>query len=66
MKIIFNGEEKILGQPLSVQELLVAEEMQNMMIAVARNGAFVPKSEYNETVLKDGDAIEIVSAMQGG
>lgn len=35
-------------------------------IAVERNGDIVPKSQYGETVLKDGDIIEIVSFVGGG
>lgn len=35
-------------------------------IAVERNGDIVPKEQYGETVLKDGDSIEIVSFVGGG
>lgn len=35
-------------------------------IAVERNGDIVFKTQYNETILRDGDAIEIVSFVGGG
>jgi sulfur carrier protein len=35
-------------------------------VAVAINGTVVPRSKWNETVLSDGDDIEIVKIMQGG
>lgn len=36
------------------------------MFAVARNGAFVPKSQHNETELTDGDTLDIVTPVGGG
>ncbi|MEN2738505.1 sulfur carrier protein ThiS [Microbacterium sp. X-17] len=35
-------------------------------IAVAVNAAVVPRGGWSATVLADGDAVEIVSATQGG
>ncbi|MGN0172756.1 MAG: sulfur carrier protein ThiS, partial [Acutalibacteraceae bacterium] len=35
-------------------------------IAVERNGNIVPKAQYSETVLLDGDSVEIVSFVGGG
>jgi sulfur carrier protein len=35
-------------------------------IAVALNGAVVPRAAWRETRLKPGDSIEIVRAKQGG
>lgn len=34
--------------------------------AAAVNGGFVPKAHYAETILLDGDEVEILSPMQGG
>ena len=34
--------------------------------AVERNGDIVPKAQYDETVLKDGDSVEVVSFVGGG
>lgn len=35
-------------------------------IAVERNGEIVPKSQYAEIVLQDGDTVEVVSFVGGG
>ncbi len=35
-------------------------------IAVALNGAVVPRSAWGDTTLKPGDSVEIVLARQGG
>ena len=35
-------------------------------VAVERNGQIVPKRLYSETVLQDGDVLEIVSFVGGG
>jgi sulfur carrier protein len=35
-------------------------------LAVARNGAVVPRSQWSKTTLEQGDEVEILSAVQGG
>lgn len=35
-------------------------------IAVERNGEIVPKARYAETILMDGDVLEVVSFVGGG
>lgn len=35
-------------------------------IAVERNGEIVCKAQYGETVLQDGDLVEVVSFVGGG
>jgi thiamine biosynthesis protein ThiS len=36
------------------------------MIAVAHNGNVIPKGNYTQIFIEDGDSIEIVAPMQGG
>jgi len=43
-----------------------AIDMSQRGIAVALNGVVVPCSTWAETVLKPGDSVEIVRAIQGG
>jgi sulfur carrier protein len=50
-------------------ELLLAEkavDTQQRGIAVALNGAVVPRTAWAQTRLRAGDAVEIVRARQGG
>lgn len=60
-----NGEEL----PLAGQTLLSYLEEASYdlaRIAVECNGEIAPKRVYGETVLKDGDVLEIVSFVGGG
>ena len=66
VNVIINGQKKSFTAPLNLYDVLAQEEFIGMMIAVARNGDFVPKAEYKNTNVNDGDQIEIVAPMQGG
>ena len=60
-----NGEElNIAGK--TVAEYLATTNYDPKRIAVERNGDIVPKAQYGETVLKDGDSVEVVSFVGGG
>lgn len=45
---------------------LLAEHTGKTVFAVAINGDFVPKSNYESVQLKEGDKVDILSPMQGG
>ena len=65
--IRINGESEPLGA--ATLEALLAEKAVDSGqrgIAVALNGAVVPRAAWHETRLKPGDNIEIVRAKQGG
>ena len=60
-----NGVEMdIAGK--TVAEYLSATNYDPTRIAVERNGDIVFKSQYDVTVLEDGDSIEVVSFVGGG
>ena len=60
-----NGEElNIAGK--TVAEYLATTIYDSKRIAVECNGDIVPKAQYGETVLKDGDSVEVVSFVGGG
>lgn len=64
--IRINSEIHTLEKSSSLLELLKAQGYVNNHIAVALNGSFISKSLYQKTIIQSGDAIEIVSPMQGG
>jgi sulfur carrier protein len=49
-----------------VSELLLDLSLQGKRVAIERNGEIVPRSKHAETVLRDGDKIEVVAAVGGG
>jgi len=66
MTIILNGTPYPCEAPLSIKDLLAHTGRGEMLIAVAHNGTFVPKTAHETTFLTEGDSIEIVAPMQGG
>ena len=50
----------------SVQEVITELGYDKSRIAVERNELIVPKAAYEETILEDGDIIEVVSFVGGG
>lgn len=64
--VAVNGEARDLAQGTSVQGLLLLLGLEPTKIAVERNLEIVPKSEYGDTILCDGDRIEIVQFVGGG
>ena len=60
-----NGNE-VLCEGSSLAEYLAGTRYDVRRIAVERNGEIVPKSQYESTVLEDGDVVEIVSFVGGG
>ncbi|MDE6773465.1 MAG: sulfur carrier protein ThiS [Treponemataceae bacterium] len=50
----------------TLAEYLATTDYDPKRIAVERNGAIVPKAQYADTVLQDGDTIEVVSFVGGG
>ena len=60
-----NGTERdIAGK--TIEQYLATTNYDIKRIAVERNGDIVPKAQYGETVLRDGDNIEVVSFVGGG
>ena len=60
-----NGKELDLAGK-TVAEYLLTTDYDAKRIAVERNGEIVFKSQYSETVLNDGDSIDVVSFVGGG
>lgn len=60
-----NGvEQDVAGK--TVAQYLAGTDYVLGRVAVERNGEIVPKSQYAETVLADGDSVEVVSFVGGG
>jgi sulfur carrier protein len=46
--------------------LLEQQGYQTQKIAVAINGEFVPRSQYAQTDINDGDEVDVIQAVGGG
>ena len=66
MELLINGESRQFSLPLTVAELLLTLNHAGKRIAVEHNGEIVPRSRHGETMLVDGDRVEIVLAVGGG
>lgn len=64
--IHFNNQAEMLKTSCTLTELLTEHAVTNNSYAVVLNQHFIPRSQYLETLLKDGDRIELISPMQGG
>jgi len=66
MTITVNGEPMELPEGLTIDGLLEQLKVRREYTAVALNREVWPKSRYADTVLKEGDWVEIVRPMGGG
>ena len=66
MKLTINGKEREVHSSKTVTELVQELEINAPNIAVALNCQVIPKSQYPDTFIKEGDQIEIVHAVGGG
>lgn len=66
-QIRINGETEPFAA-VTLEQLLEekAVDTGHRGIAVALNGAVVPRAGWRDTALKPGDSVEIVRARQGG
>ncbi len=64
--VVVNGEEKQLPEGTTVEDLLKRLQVKRSPMAVERNREIVPRTGYGETILADGDSIEIVTLVGGG
>ena len=68
MRIILNGEVKEVDGEASVADAVVLAGAPDVErgVAVAVEGEVVPRAEWEARALAEGEAIEVVHAVQGG
>jgi len=66
MNVIFNGQPRELPADTTVAQLLVLLNLEPRHVAVEVNQAVGPRRSHAETVLCEGDAIEVVTLVGGG
>lgn len=67
MILTVNGKPRDVHEDASLSDLLPRQAASSPRgIAIARNGAVVPRSGWDREQLKPGDRIEILNAVGGG
>jgi len=64
--IQLNGADVPAAQGATLGQLLDARGVERRMIAVEYNGEILPRYEYDNVILNDGDRLEIVQMVGGG
>ena len=66
MRLTVNGRSFDADRELSVQTLVESLTEARRGVAVAVNGEVVPRSTWAAVPLAEGDAVEVLTAAQGG
>ena len=66
MHLIINGQSQNVQENLSLSELIAQLNMKAERVAVERNGVIVPRNDWPQTALQNGDRLEIVHFVGGG
>ncbi len=66
MQVAVNGQERQLVSGTTVADLLRQLDLQPIRVAVEINMNLVTRSTFDNTVISDGDRIEIVTFVGGG
>jgi len=71
MKVHINGEERTFPDPapstqFTLSDLIESLSMKPDRVAVELNREIAPRDRWSQTLLKDGDRLEIVHFVGGG
>ena len=66
MTALVNGEPLKVDAGTTVEGVIAALKLGPRGIAVALNGAVVPRSAWPSTAVGEGDRVEVLTAAQGG
>ena len=66
MKLSVNNKETELTQGQTIAALAQQLELSKQGVAIALHNRMVPRAEWENTVLKEGDSLVIIKAACGG
>jgi sulfur carrier protein len=66
ISLTVNGEPRRFEAPLTAAQLIASLELAGKRVALERNGEIVPRGQFEQQQLSDGDSVEIVVAVGGG
>jgi sulfur carrier protein len=65
-RVLVNGQAREIAAGSTLDQVVAAVTEQDSGIAVAVNGEVVPRRGWPATPVREGDQLEIVTAVQGG
>ncbi len=66
MNITLNGETKAVTAPMTLKQLLDDLQIAPGRVACEVNLKIIRRLQYADTVLREGDEVEIIQAIGGG
>ncbi len=66
ISVTINGKPYELDGPTSIGDYLEDRGLANRSLAVAINGNVLPRGEFADATIQDGDQVEIVRPVGGG
>lgn len=66
MTIRLNGEPYEIAGPVTISALLAELNIDPRIVAVEHNVSVVKRQQYDSTVVREGDEVEIVRFVGGG
>jgi sulfur carrier protein len=66
MRLVINGKEQTFEGELTLAGLVEQLGMKSDRVAIELNREIVPRAQWSETQLKDGDLLEVVHFVGGG
>lgn len=65
-QITVNGEARLWVNPMTVADLVAEMALDPRQVAIELNRTIIPRSQYANTAIHAGDAIEVVRFIGGG
>jgi sulfur carrier protein len=66
MNVVVNGERQRLAAGTPLGTLVAALTAAPSGVAAALNETVVPRAQWSNTILSEGDRVEVLTAVQGG
>ena len=66
MRLIINGKDQTFVESITLAQLVEQLGVKGDRVAVELNREIVPRAQWPETMLNDGDQMEIVHFVGGG
>jgi sulfur carrier protein len=64
--VLVNGERRRLAADTALDTLVTALSAAPSGVAAALNETVVPRAQWPKTLLREGDRVEVLTAVQGG